>query len=70
MRALLGILCLFSCAPAATASERADAARLARAAEVRAVLSEISDKRDPSDGLRSHDLPDDLREAVEAWTRG
>ncbi len=68
MRALLGILCLFSCA--ATASERADAARLARAAEVRAVLSEISDKRDPSDGLRSHDLPDDLREAVEAWTRG
>src|SRR3712207_7413564 len=56
MRALLGILCLFSCAPAATASERADVARLARAAEVRAVLSEISDKRDPSDGLRSHDL--------------
>ncbi len=70
MRALLGLLCLFSCAQAASASQRLDDARVARTAEVRAVLSEISDKRDSAQERRSHDLPDALREALEAWTRG
>ncbi len=70
MRALLGLLCLFSCAQAASASQRLDDARVARTAEVRAVLSEIAARRDPADERRSHDLPDGLREAVEAWTRG
>lgn len=70
MRALFGILCLFSCAEAASAAQRLHDARVARTAEVRAVLSEISARRGTPDEERSHDLPDDLREAVEAWTRG
>ncbi len=70
MRALLGFLCLFSCAQAASASQCLDEARLARTAEVRAVLSEISDQSEASLERRSHDLPEDLREALETWTRG
>ncbi len=70
MRALLGILCLFCGTPAMAASACTDAARLARTAEVRAVLSEISAGRDQSDERPSHDLPEDLRKAVEAWTQG
>ncbi|HEX2555383.1 MAG TPA: hypothetical protein VHL98_16915 [Microvirga sp.] len=70
MRALLGFLCLFSCTQAASAAQRLDDARTARTAEVRAVLSEISAKREAADEDPSHDLPEDLRAAVEAWTRG
>ncbi len=69
MRALFGFLCLFSCAQAASAAQRLEEARTARTAEVRAVLSEISDSRDATLERHSHDLPDGLREAVEAWTR-
>ena len=66
MRALLGLLCLFCGAPAAMAG--AEASRLARTAEYRAVLSEIAAARAVPDEPLSHDLPDGLREAVEAWT--
>ncbi len=70
MRALFGILCLFSSVSAASASQSAESERLARAAEVRAVLTEIAESRPASAERQSHDLPDELRKAVEAWTRG
>ena len=68
MRALIGLLCLFSGDPAASVGGDADEARLARSAEVRAVLSEISARSPAPNDSIPHDLPDGLREAVEAWT--
>ena len=70
MRALFGILCLFSSVSAVSASQRTDSERLARAAEVRAVLTEIAESRPASSERQSHDLPDELRKSFEAWTRG
>jgi hypothetical protein len=71
MRALLGLLCLFTTAPAFTASAQCDnALRSARTEEVRSVLAEISaDRPDPAIRATS-DLPEGLREAIEVWTKG
>ena len=68
MRALLGLLCFFCGAQTVAAKDAVEAARQARTAEYRAVLSEIAVARPRSEERLSHDLPDPLREALEVWT--
>ncbi len=71
MRALLGLLCLFSTAPALAAGARCDdALRSARTEEVRSVLAEISADRPDAANRTTSDLPEGLREAIEVWTKG
>jgi hypothetical protein len=71
MRALLGLLCLFSTAPAFAAGARCeDALRSARTEEVRGVLAEISADRPDAASRATSDLPEGLREAIEVWTKG
>ena len=68
MRALLGLLCFFCGAQTVTAKNAGEAARQARTAEYRAVLSEIAVARPRPEERLSHDLPDPLRDALDLWT--
>ena len=67
MRALLAIvgLCFHLPKPA---SDEVEAARVARADHYRSVLSAISAENITERILAVHDLPDGLRQAIEAWT--
>jgi hypothetical protein len=69
MRALLGILCLFAGDPADGIAEEFESTRLERTEKYRAVLAEIAVDPDLSVELVPQDLPDGVREAVEAWTQ-
>jgi hypothetical protein len=73
MRALLSILCLFMGAPDDGVADELKTARDDRADEYRAVLSEISFETAPeanaSERPAPHDLPESIRNAIEAWTR-
>ncbi len=66
MCALLSLLCLLWGSPPECVSSEHEEACLDQRAEYRAILSEISAGRAAEAPPR--DLPEDLREAVEAWT--
>ena len=67
MRAILALLCLFSGLPDDASADGFDAAQ-EKTEKYRALLSELASSGTP-DGESVTDLPDGLRQAVEAWTR-
>ena len=66
MRTLLSLLCLLWASPAEHLAAQRDSSD--RRAEYRTLLSEIAAGRAASAEASPRDLPEDLREAVEAWT--
>jgi hypothetical protein len=68
MRVLLTVLSLISGSPDDVTAEESQRARIERTDEYRAVLAEIATRKVSSMPPRSHDLPDAIREAIEAWT--
>ena len=69
MPALLSILWLFAGSPADIGVDELEANRNKKWTECQALLSDISDGGRSLDDQRPRDLPDGLREAVEAWTQ-
>jgi hypothetical protein len=68
MRTLLSLLCVLWASPAERLGGERDPSD--RRAEYRTLLAEISAGRAASAVAPPRDLPEDLREAVEAWTAG
>jgi hypothetical protein len=68
MRALFSIFCLFSNLSGGGIAEDLEAAQQERAEQYHAVLAEIATDKAFSVTPLPHDLPDDIREAIEAWT--
>jgi hypothetical protein len=69
MRAILSILCLFAGLPADVVAEEFEATRLEKAERYRAILAAIAADPALSVERKPSDLPDGVREAVEAWTQ-
>ena len=69
MRALLSILCLFAGLSDDGFAEEIESRRQQRAEQYRAILAEIAVDPAFSGEQTPHDLADDVREALEAWTR-
>jgi hypothetical protein len=67
MRALLSILLLFMGLPNEGLAEEYETARIERRDEYRGIMRALETDRDSS---VAHDLPDGVREAIEAWTKG
>jgi hypothetical protein len=68
MRALFSIFCLFSNLSGGGIAEDLEAAQQDRTEQYHAVLAEIATDKALSVTPLPHDLPDDIREAIEAWT--
>ncbi len=68
MRALFSIFCLFSTLSGGGIAEELDAAQQERTEQYHGVLAEIATDKAFSVTPLPHDLPDDIREAIEAWT--
>jgi hypothetical protein len=68
MRALFSIFCLFSSLSGGGIAEDLEAAQQERTEQYHAVLAEIATDKALSVTPLPHDLPDDIREAIEAWT--
>ena len=68
MRALFSIFCLFSNLSGGGIAEELEAAQQERTEQYHAVLAEIAPDKALSVTPLPHDLPDDIREAIEAWT--
>lgn len=67
MRAILALLCLFTGLPDDASAEGFDAAG-EKTEKYRALLSELASSRIPSETRVSTDLPEGLKETIEAWT--
>ena len=68
MRALFSIFCLFSSLSGGGIAEDLEAAQQERTEQYHAVLAEIAPDKAFSVTPLPHDLPDGIREAIEAWT--
>jgi hypothetical protein len=68
MRALFSIFCLFSSLSGGGIADDLEAAQQERTEQYHAVLAEIATDKALSVTPLPHDLPDDIREAIEAWT--
>jgi hypothetical protein len=68
MRALFSIFCLFSTLSGGGIAEDLEAAQQERTEQYHTVLAEIATDKAFSVTPLPHDLPDDIREAIEAWT--
>ncbi|HEV2564729.1 MAG TPA: hypothetical protein VGU19_06565 [Microvirga sp.] len=66
MRAILALLCLFSGLPDDTSAEGYDTAQ-EKTETYRVLLSELASPGTP-DSKAATDLPDGLKQAIEAWT--
>jgi hypothetical protein len=66
MRAILALLCLFSGLPDDTSGEGFDTAQ-EKTETYRVLLSELASTGTP-DSKAATDLPDGLKQAIEAWT--
>jgi len=69
MRALLTLLSLLCGAPDDLTEDEFQRARIERTLQYRTILAEIAPNHALSGLPRPRDLPDDVREAVEAWTK-
>lgn len=67
MRAILALLCLFTGLPDDASGEGCDAAQ-EKTEKYRAFLSELASSETTPDGKTAIDLPDGLKQAIEAWT--
>ncbi len=67
MRAILALLCLFSGLPEDASAEGCDAAQ-EKTEKYRAFLSDLASSGTMPDGKATIDLPDGLKQAIEAWT--
>jgi hypothetical protein len=68
MRALLAALCLFCGSAVDVAVEEFDAAQRPKVERYRVLLSELTASGEPMAIKTATDLPDGLKEAIEAWT--
>jgi hypothetical protein len=64
MRLLFGILSMIACSSEALLAEETSHAQAKRIDEYRAVISAIAEP-----DTRIHDLPGDIRIAIDRWTR-
>jgi hypothetical protein len=69
MRVLLTLLSLLCGAPDDLTADEFQQARIERTLQYRTLLAEIAPDRVLSGLPQPRDLPDDVREAVEAWTK-
>ncbi len=68
MRAILALLCLFCGLPDDVTAESLDAGQEPKVERYRALLSDLASS--PNLAMKTPiDLPEGLREAIEAWTR-
>jgi hypothetical protein len=67
MRAILALLCLFSGLPDDAPAEGLDAAQ-EKTEKYRAFLSELASSETTPDVRTTIDLPEGLKQAIEAWT--
>jgi hypothetical protein len=70
MRAILAIVCLFCGSPDDLSAEGYDGAQEPKAERYRALLSELASSRTAPEAKAPIDLPEDVKEAIEAWTQG
>jgi hypothetical protein len=70
MRAMLAALCLFCGSAVDVAAEDFDAAQQPKVERYRVLLSELTAAGEPRAVEAATDLPDGLKEAIEAWTNG
>jgi hypothetical protein len=68
VRALFSIFCLFSNLSGRGIAEELEAAQQERTEQYHTVLAEIAPDKSFSVTPLPHDLPDGIREAIEAWT--
>jgi hypothetical protein len=69
MRVILAVLCLFYGSPGDIAAEYYESTSEPKVERYRALLAEISSSGAASEHRTLIDLPEDLREAIEAWTK-
>ena len=68
MRAILALLCLFCGSPDDLATEGLDVGQEPKVERYRMLLSELASSSAAPAAETLIDLPDGLREAIEAWT--
>lgn len=68
MRAIFALLCLFCGSPDDAAAENFDASQEPKVERYRTFLSELASSNRVSRAAAPIDLPDGLKEAIEAWT--
>jgi hypothetical protein len=69
MRAILTLLCLFSCLPDETSAESFEAVQ-GKTEKYRALISELASPEPVPGTETATDLPDGLKQAIESWTTG
>jgi hypothetical protein len=70
MRAILALICLFCGLPNDVAEDGFGGTQEPKVEQYRVLLSELASSGTAPAVMAPLDLPEDLKEAIEAWTRG